>query len=65
VPLAYISSGNHENYGNFDTFMEKIASLGIKILKMNCGNDGVQIIGMNTKKPDEKSYYRKLLSEPE
>jgi len=60
VPLGiYYVSGNHEHYGNFDTFMEKIASLGIKILKDEIVViDGVQIIGIEYQKQMKNHYYR-------
>ncbi len=61
---TYYISGNHEHYGNFNAFMEKIESLRIKILKNEIIKiDGMQIIGIEYSKKNIKHYYRKLLED--
>ena len=60
---VFFVSGNHEHYGNYDIFMEKISSMGIKILKNEIIIiDGVQVIGIEYQKKMREHYYRKLLS---
>ena len=65
APLGvYFVSGNHEHYGVFADFINKIESLGIKILKNEVLIiDGLQILGVEYEKHMKRHYYRKLLSD--
>ena len=59
----YVSTGNHDEFGSYNSFLDAISQAGIKVLdNKNELIDGVQIIGVNNKDSGQTSHYTGVLS---